>query len=510
MKEKSSFMDKFINGIEIVGNKLPHPFLLFIYLWLIILVLSQLLNGISAIDPVSKESVSIVGLLNREGFDWILKSMIKNYVGFSPMGTVLTMMLGLGIVTHSGLLNDSMGKLSDVSESKLTYLILLIGICGNIASGAASAIIPSLSAMLFYKIKKNPIFGLCIGFAGVTAGFTSNLMITGTDVLTAGITTEAINLVNKDYVVDPTSNWYFMIASTIALTTIGGFFINKVLMPKYGKWDDKYENSEAVKEFELIEYNEELEKRKNIGLRKVFRATVLFWGIIIALWLIPGGPLRDIKEGTIVPSLFISGIIPLILIYFAIIGTIYGKELNTINNINDFVKGMESGLKGSIGFFVIAFPISQAIAAFGKSNIATVMAINIAEFFVNSGINKFGLFFVVIFVTSLVNLFIVSGSSKWALLAPIFVPVMYYLGFSPELTQVLYRMGDSPTNIITPMQPFIGLHLSTIKKYDKDAGLGTIFSRTFPLSILFILIFIILFLIWYALGLPLGPGVPIR
>ena len=216
---KTNFFDKVIRGIEVMGNKLPNPFLLFMMAWGVILILSQVLSGISAVDPATGEKVMIVGMLNPEGLTWVLKNMVGNYIKFSPMGTVLVMMIGLGVATSSGLLN----------EQWLVFLVVFVWICGNIASGAASAIVPALAASLFFAAKKDPIFGLCIGFAGVTAGYTANIILTGTDVLLSGVSTTAYQLVIPDGVVEPTCNYYFMIASTVIISAVASFVINRFM-----------------------------------------------------------------------------------------------------------------------------------------------------------------------------------------------------------------------------------------------------------------------------------------
>lgn len=486
---KTNFFDKMIRGIEVMGNKLPNPFLLFMILWAVILVLSQLLSGISAVDPATGEHVQVVGMLNAKGLTWVLKNMVGNYIKFSPMGTVLVMMIGLGVATTSGLLNEAMKKLARVPEQWLVFLVIFVGICGNIASGAASAIVPALAASLFFAAKKDPIFGLCIGFAGVTAGYTANIILTGTDVLLAGVSTTAYQLVDPSGTVDPTVNYYFMIASTVIISIVASFVVNKFMMKKYGQWDEKYEHCQAALE-QKEETAAEDQSLINRGLRNALITTIVYWAVLFLA-------IRDL----IVPA-----VVPLMMFYFIFVGLSYGITVNSIKNADDFVKGMENGIKSCLGFLVIAFPISNAIEAFGQSKIASVLAINLAGFCSRRHIEGLPLFIIIILITSLVNLLLVSSTSKWALLAPIFIPFMYYLGYSPAGAQILYRIGDSCTNIITPLQPFIPLHLAVIRKYDSHAGMGSIFSRTLPLSITFFITWVCILAVWYFLGLPLGPG----
>lgn len=486
---KMNWFDRIIHGIEVVGNKLPNPFILFMISWMVILVLSQLLAGIGVMDPQTGERIEIIGLLNTEGLQWMLDSMVDNYINFSPMGTVLAMMLGLGVATSSGLLSEAMKKLAAVPEKRLVFLVVFVGICGNIASGAASAIVPALAASLFFAAKKDPIFGLCIGFAGVTAGYTANIVLTGTDVLLAGISTSAYQLVYPEGTVDPTCNYYFMIASTIVISIVAAFVINKFMMAKYGRWDKKYETCPAAEEAET-ENSRENQNLINKGLKMALAATVLYWGILFIA-------AREV---------IIAGIIPFMMLYFIVAGLAYGITVGSIRTADQFVKGMENGIKSSLGFLVIAFPIANTIEAFGRSKIASVLAITLANYCSEQGIGGIGLFIAIILITSLVNLLLVSSTSKWALLAPVFIPFLFYMGYSPEGAQVLYRIGDSCTNIITPLQPFIPLHLAVIRKYDTEAGLGSIFSRTLPLSMTFFITWVLLLIVWYSLGLPLGPS----
>lgn len=490
IKGKENFFDKIIRLIEVVGNKLPNPVILFFLVWLFVLILSQLLNGVSATDPSTGKTVMVKGLLNGKDLIWMIKSMVKNYTSFSPLGVVLVMMIGLGVTTGSGLLNEAMKKIAVVPEKWLVFILLFVGICGNIASGAASAIIPALGAALFHAAHKDPIFGLCIGFAGVTAGFTANLALTGTDALLAGISTTAYQLVKPNASVSIACNYYFMFASTLVIAVVATLVVNKFLMPRYGQWNPKYDYCQASIEIKNAEKESLPSELVNKGLHRALLATVIYWAFLIG----------------ILNQILLDGIVIFMMLYFIVVGLVFGWTTGTMKNVAQLVKGMENGLKSCIGFLVIAFPISNAIAAFGRSGIANVLAIELASFCVEYGITGVPLFITVILIVSFVNLFLVSSSSKWALLSPIIVPFMYYLGYTPEAAQVLYRIGDSCTNIITPLQPFIGMHLAVIRRYDADAGLGSIFSRTLPLSFTFFVTWIILLLIWNALGLPLGPG----
>lgn len=245
---KTNFFDKVIRGIEVMGNKLPNPFLLFMMAWGVILILSQVLSGISAVDPATGEKVMIVGMLNPEGLTWVLKNMVGNYIKFSPMGTVLVMMIGLGVATSSGLLNEAMKKLAKVPEQWLVFLVVFVGICGNIASGAASAIVPALAASLFFAAKKDPIFGLCIGFGRSNSRLHGQYYPDGHGCSAVRRIYNRVPAGKTDGVVEPTCNYYFMIASTVIISAVASFVINRFMMKKYGQWDEKYEHCQAALE----------------------------------------------------------------------------------------------------------------------------------------------------------------------------------------------------------------------------------------------------------------------
>lgn len=337
-QSQMNFFEKFIHLIEVAGNKLPNPFVLFVIVWISIIVVSQIFSGYSATDPTSGKVVAVEGILNYKGLQWMLTSMIKNYTSFSPLGVVLVMMMGLGVTTSSGLLNAAMKKIAVVPEKWLVFILLFVGICGNIASGAASAIIPALGAALFYTAHKDPIFGLCIGFAGVTAGFTANIVLTGTDALLAGISTTAFQLVKSDGTVSIAANYYFMCASTLVISIVAAIVINKFLMPKYGQWDEKYEHCEAATEMKESEKDAADPDLINKGLKCALLATIIFWGILLVF----------------LHSVLLKGIVVFMMLYFIVVGSVFGITVHSIRSVSDFVKGMENGLKSCIGFLVIA------------------------------------------------------------------------------------------------------------------------------------------------------------
>ncbi|EFC91842.1 AbgT putative transporter [Dethiosulfovibrio peptidovorans DSM 11002] len=504
--KKDGFFVKVIKGIEVAGNKLPHPFWLFMGLWAIVLALSAVFEGVSVQKPGTEDTVAIMNLLSHKGFDWSVRSMVKNFAGFPPLGLVLVMMIGLGVTTKSGFLENLMKNIAKVPEKFIILAVFLFGICGNLASDAAIVIVPPLTGALFFSMRKNPIFGLVVGYGAVCAGFTANLFIAGTDLLLAGISTTAYQIVKPGAEVYPTANYFFMVVSTFVISGLASIFVSKFMMPSFGQWDEKFEHCQAAEEMQHGGGGFEVSEQENKAFRSAMIFTAVYWIGLISYAMVPGSILRDPVKDVLIPSPFIKGLVPILLLYFILVGVIYGKKAGTIKTAKELVNSMVEGVGGMASYIVIILPIANFIAAFSKSNMAIVMAVKLAEGLKNAGFTGFSLLVMIILFSTFVNLFITSGSTKWAFMAPVIVPMLYYLGYSPQLAQLLYRIGDSCTNSITPMMPYFPILLGFAAKYDKDAGIGTIVSRGIPLSIFFAVAWITLLAVWYFLNLPLGPG----
>ena len=505
-RKKQGFFIKIINGIEIAGNKLPHPFWLFMGLWVLVLALSTVFEGVTVTKPGTDTSVSIMNLLSHQGFEWSLKSMVKNFAGFPPLGLVLVMMIGLGVTTKSGFLESLMKNISRVPEKFLIFAVFLFGICGNLASDAAIVIVPPLTGALFFSMRKNPIFGLVVGYGAVCAGFTANIFVAGTDLLLAGISTTAYQIVQPGAEVYPTANYFFMVVSTFVISILGSLFVSKFLMPTFGEWEEKFEHCEAAREMQHGAESFELSEKERKAFRLAMLFTAVYWIGLIAYAFVPGSILRDPVKDVLIPSPFIQGLVPILLLYFILVGVIYGKKAGTITTSKEMINSMVAGVGGMASYIVLILPIANFIAAFSKSNMALVMAVKLADSLKNAGFTGFGLLVIIILFSTFINLFITSGSTKWAFMAPVIIPMLYYLGYTPQLAQLLYRIGDSCTNSITPMMPYFPILLGFAAKYDKDTGIGTIVARGIPLSLFFMAVWILLLAGWYFLNLPLGPG----
>ncbi|WP_339226771.1 AbgT family transporter [Oceanobacillus sp. FSL K6-2867] len=496
--QKDGIFSKFLTGIEVLGNKLPDPFMLFALLAGIVILASYILNllGAAVLHPGTGEELPIENLASGEGIQFMLTSMLENFTGFAPLGLVLAMMLGVGLAEKVGLLDYAIRKtILNAPRALVTYAVIFVGIMGNIASDAAMILIPPLAAMVFYKIGRHPIAGLVAGFSAAGAGFTANLLIVGTDALLSGISTEAAAIIDNSIVVTPVDNWYFNIVSVFLLTVVGALVTEKIVEPRLGK----YAGEEVEKETED-------DSKAGKAFRNAIIAGLVYIAILVIAIFIPNSPLTN-ENGGIIPSPFLDGIIPIILFFFLTIGITYGITIGNIKSGKDITKFMAESIKELSGYIVLIFAIAQFIAYFNWSNIGIWIAVNGADFL--TSINFTGIWLIIgyIVLTAVLEFFITSGSAKWALEAPIFVPMFMQLGYHPAFTQAAYRVADSSMSIMTPLNPYIIIVLSFMQKYDKKAGLGTLMAFMLPYAFIFLIVWILLIMVFYFFNLPLGPGV---
>ncbi|MET3575048.1 AbgT family transporter [Bhargavaea ullalensis] len=496
---KKGFFNKFLNGVEKVGNKLPDPFILFVYMALGVIVLSWIFSLFNAqvTHPGTGETLDIKNLASGEGLRYIVTSMIENFTGFAPLGIVLAMMLGIGLTEKVGMLDYAIRKTIMKSPPwLLTYSVAFVGVMGNLASDAAMLLIPPLAAMVFYKVGRHPLAGLAVGYASSGAGFTANLLIVGTDALLAGISTEAAKIIDDTMLVTPADNWYFNIVSVFVITFLAGFITSKFIEPRLGKY-----SGEAV-EVDV----EEDPPNAGKGFRNAMIAALVFLLLVFLSVGFQWSPLRS-EEGKVIPSPFLTGIVPILLFLFLTVGITYGVTVGKIKSGKDIAGYMAEAMKDMSGYIVLIFAISQFIAYFNWSNIGIWVAVNGAEFLESVNFTGIGLIIGYIIFTALMNFLITSGSAKWALEAPIFVPMFMQLGYHPAFTQAAYRIADSSTNIVTPLMPYMVVVLTFMQKYDKKAGIGTLISLMLPYSMAFLIAWIILILIFFYAGIPFGPGI---
>jgi len=491
-----------LHWIEQMGNKLPHPFWIFIWICGLVVVFSAIAayTGISAIDPYTGNPIYAKNLISGAGLRRFIENMVTNFAHFAPFGLVLVMLMGVSIAERSGLLAVAMRTIAFSVPKKIVLpVIFIIGACGNIGSDAGIVIVPPIAALIFMQMGLHPIAGLVAGYAGATAGFTANFFIAGTDVLLAGISSEITAHFPDLEEVSATANWYFMIASTLLLGFGGAFIAKRFTIPRCQKF-------EITGEIEKVEIQPELTPIERKGLKKAGWA-LLFYSIFIVLLVAPeGAPLRNQETGGIVPSPFLRGLIPILFLFFAIPGYFYGKTTGAIKKPNDILKQMEHGMKELSGYIVLMLVVAQFINLFYWSNLDTILAIKGAGFLTATGLTGPVMFILFMTLVAFLNIFLGSGSAKWAIFAPIFIPMLAQLGYSPAFVQLIYRIGDSITNSVTPLYIYFPLLLGWIHKYNKNIGIGTIVSLLVPYAVILYIMWILLLMAWYWLQLPIGVG----
>lgn len=489
----------FLQWVERIGNKIPNPFLLFVYLIALLMIASAVISwfNITAVNPTNGEIIRVKNLLSVEGIQWILPNVIKNFSGFTPLGSILALVIGAGLAERVGLLQSLMYKMaSKVNARYASYMVIFIAFFSHISSDAALVVMPPLGALIFLAVGRHPVAGLLAAIAGVGCGFTANLLIVTTDVLLSGLSTEAAKAINPAVQVSVIDNWYFMAASVILLTIVGAVLTDKFVEPRL----PVYQGGR----------NEEMKKltpEQNRGLMASGIAALVFIGLVALLVVPEAAPLRNPKTGGIIPSPFIQGIVPLIILFFFVISVPYGMVTKQIRSASDVPDLLVDPMKSMAGFIVMVFPLSQFVAFFNWSNMGKFMAIGPTDVLENLGMTGIPAFLGLIFLSALLCMFIASGSAIWSILAPIFVPMFMLLGFHPAFAQIVFRVADSSVIPLAPMSPFVPLFLGFLQRYNKEAKLGTYYSLVLPYPIVFFVVWLLMLVGWYLLGLPIGPGV---
>ncbi|MEX2942721.1 p-aminobenzoyl-glutamate transporter [Serratia fonticola] len=485
--------------IERIGNKIPNPFLLFVYLIVVLMLATALISwlGLVVKNPATGEMIQVKNLLSVEGIQWILPNIIHNFSGFAPLGAILALVIGAGLAEKVGLLQALMYKMaSHVSAGYASYMVLFIAFFSHISSDAALVVMPPLGALIFLAVGRNPIAGLLAAIAGVGSGFTANLLIVTTDVLLSGISTEAAKAVDGAIHVSVIDNWYFMATSVIVLTITGALLTDKFIEPRLPKWQGIAEDKLEV-----------LTPLQNRGLMMSGIAALVFIAVMAALVVPEGAPLRDPQTGSVIPSPFIKGIVPIIILFFFTVAITYGVVTKSIRRPDDIPNQLVEPMKNMAGFIVMVFPLSQFVAFFNWSNMGKFMAIGLTDLLEAAGMSGAPAFLGLMFLSAFLCMFIASGSAIWSILAPIFVPMFMLLGFHPAFAQMIFRIADSSVLPLAPMSPFLPLFLGFLQRYLKDAKLGTYYVLIMPYPLVFFAVWTLLLVVWYLLGLPIGPGV---
>ncbi len=500
---KKSRFSRVLDKIEVVGNKLPHPATLFLMMAVIVALLSWWASavGLEATHPATGEIIAVRNLLNTDGLRWIYMNVESNFVNFPPLGLVLVILIGIGVAEGSGLFTVLVRQLVLGAPTKLiTAAIITAGIFSHLASEIGYVILIPLGAMIFHALGRHPMAGFAAAFAGVSAGFGSNFLIGSVDPILAGLSTSAAQIIDPSMNINPMVNYFFMVASAIMIIIVGTWVTEKIVEPRLGE----YKGSQKPLDIEQIT---PLEKK---GLRWAAIGTLIFIGIM-AMTIIPeNGLLRDPITGSVLRSPFFSGIVVALTLLFFVPGIIYGIVVKTITSDKDVVTHMTNSMKGMAGYIVLVFFAAQFIYWFNYSNLGLVLAIDGAEFLSHVGFTGIPLILAFLLLSSVLNMFMGSASAKWAIMAPVFVPMFMILGYHPGLTQAAFRIGDSVTNVITPMMSYFALIVTYAQNYDKKNGIGTIISLMIPYTVIFLLVWIVMMTIWMLLGIPLGFDGPIH
>ncbi len=494
---KKSRFSKILDGIERVGNRLPHPASLFFMMALFVAAVSALFSwiGSSAIHPATGELIEVNNLLSADGIRWIYTNLEPNFVKFPPLGLVLVIMVGIGVAEGSGLFTVLVRQLVLGAPKKLiTVAVILAGIFSHLASEVGYVILIPLGAMIFHALGRHPMAGFAAAFCGVSAGFGSNFLIGSVDPILAGMSTSAAQIISPEIYVNPLVNYFFMVVSAIMVIVVGTWVTEKVVEPRLGKYKGDAEPLE-------IEAITPVEKK---GLKYAGWATLAYL-LLIAWTLIPeNGLLRNPETGDLLNSPFFDGIVVALLLLFLIPGLAYGFVVKTIKSDKDIIKYITESIKGMAGYIVLVFFAAQFIYWFNYSNLGLILAIHGADFLKSIGFTGIPLVIAFILLSAFLNLFMGSASAKWAILAPVFIPMFMLLDFHPGLTQAAFRVGDSVTNVITPMMSYFALIVTFAERYDKNTGIGTIISLMIPYTFALLISWIIIMVIWVMTGLPLG------
>ncbi|MDL0102381.1 AbgT family transporter [Campylobacter felis] len=489
----------FLNFVEKLGNALPHPAMIFIYLTIILMVSSALASYFNLSVNFGDRNIQIVNLLSMESFVKFTNTFVENYAKFPPLGVVLVAMIGISIAEHSGYLKSILKALVlSAPKALVSFFVVLAGILSNLASDIGYVVLTPLAAMLFYSIGRHPLAGLAAAFAGVSGGYSANLLISTVDPLLAGITQSAAQIINPNYVVGPEVNYYFMFVSTFLIAIIGALITDKIIEPRLGTYQEDSQ----------VEAIEDMNAKEKRAMILASLGALLYVAVVLVMILPQDSLFRNAETGSFIKSPFIVGIIFFVFFLLAIPGVIYGFLSGSFKTSTDVVNAMSEGMKTMAMYLVIIFFAAQFISLFAQSNIGQYTAIKGAIFLKNLDLNSSLLILLFIATCAFINLFVASASAQWALISPVFVPMFMLLGYAPELVQAAYRIGDSTTNIITPLMSYMPIILSVAIKYQKNVGMGTIISLMLPYSVAFFVSWSALLYVWvFIFNLPLGPGV---
>ncbi len=499
-------MQKLLDWVERVGNRVPHPVMIFVYLIAIVIVLSTILSVFGArvsyqaynpatgdIEPAFTEARS---LLTIEGIRFMFTGVVGNFMGFNAVGVIIVAMVGVGVAEESGLVKALIRKLVIVAPARaLTYILTFVGIVSSIAADAGYLVLIPLAAAAFISVGRHPLAGLAVGFASVAAAFLVNVLITPVDGILTEITNDAIRLVNPNLSIDLAANVWFSMGSVVLLTVLIVLITERIIEPRLGPYTGDYK----------LPGENVLTEAEYRGLRMAGLGLLGALGFIALLTLPPGAPLRHPETGAIIgASPFMNSLIVSISLIFLVCGIAFGRGAGTMRTTNDAIAAMQKSIGGLAGLILLLLVISQFIAFFNYTNMATLAAVSMASVLEALALPSIALLLGFVVVVFLLDLIITAAIAKWAIFAPVFVPLLMQLGVEPEAVLAAYRVGDSPANAITPLNAYFAMIVTFAIKYQKEAGVGTVIALMLPYVIWLSVIWTAFLAGWYLLGLPWG------
>ncbi|MBD8524927.1 AbgT family transporter [Pseudomarimonas arenosa] len=510
-ESRPNWVGRSLDMIERVGNKLPDPAVLFLLLMVLVWALSWLFSGVSfsEVDPRNGEPIVVRNLLAGTALTGFMADMVRTFVNFHPLGVVLVAMLGLGVAEHTGFIKTSLRAMLGVTPRfLLTPMLIAVGILSHVAVDAGYVLVIPLGAVIFYAAGRHPLAGIAAAFAGVSGGFSATLFVPSSlDPMLAGITQVAAHLIDPSVRVNPLNNYFFTTSSTLLIVLIGWVLTDKVIEPRLRRTAVDGDPADMPS-------LDALKPEETRGLWMALLA-MLVAAALLALSMWPesspwGAAPAQVPEGghrlLVSAAPLMQSIVGLIFVFFLIPGIVYGYVAGTVKSHRDVVQGMSKAMSGMGYYIVMAFFCAQFIHAFGQSNLGVLLAIKGANFLRESGLPLGFTLAGIVFLTASVNLLVGSASAKWALIGAIMVPMLMELGVSPDFTQAAYRVGDSSTNIITPLMPYFPLIVVFCRKYVTGSGIGTLVALMLPYSVALLLIWTGFLLLFWALGIPLGIG----
>lgn len=504
-KQQRGFLDKLMDFVERIGNALPDPVTLFVILAVIVLALSAIFGsmGVSAVHPGTGKTISVVNILTKAGFRQMYSKAVSNFTNFAPLGMVLVCVIGAAAAEKSGFLVALMQKVMRGAKSWLvTFAIMFVAINTNVAGDAGFIVMPPLAAVIYMGIGRSPVLGMFVAYAGAAAGFCANIMLGMSDALAYGFTEAAAKMINPAYQQSMAVNWYFLIVSCATLSIAGTLLVEKFLIKRFPC------TKEDLAKFDFDSDSTELTPAQHRGIKWALMGLAAYAVILVAMCVGDDPLLADPKTHSIMAPAapFMSGIILTVALALLVVGAFYGFGSGKYKNDKDLFADIVLGFKDMASYILLCFFIAQFTSYFAWSNLGMVLAIKGAQFLQAANFTGAPLLIGLVVVSCFINIFIGSASAKWAILAPIFVPMLMIMGYDPAVTQVAYRIGDSITNPLSPLFYYSPVILGYLRRYAPEAGLGTLIANMVPYSVTFTLVWIIQLLIWVFLDLPLGPG----